>query len=146
MLPFDYLIIKGITEEYFREYSVLGDKMYRIILSKENMLQPEEVKSWIINSDKAVKRAAILLYEQQDPEEKAFGCATKVNDRGFNRYDAPFLQGFAEKAIHDWDISANEIIKARYKLIKYAKQIADITNEKADIQLEWDFSKHFKKV
>lgn len=120
--------------------------MYRVVLSKEDMLQPEEVKRWILNSDKAVKRAAIVLYEQQDGDEKAYGFSTKVNDRGFNRYDAPFLQGFAEKAIHDWEISAKELMTARYKLVKYAKQIAELTNEKRDIQYEWDFSKKYKKV
>ena len=37
----------------------IGDKMYRIILSKEDMLQPETVKKWIINNDKAVKRGTL---------------------------------------------------------------------------------------
>ena len=40
--------------------------MYRIILSKEDMLQPEVVKKWIMNNDKAVKKAAVVLYQQQD--------------------------------------------------------------------------------
>lgn len=119
--------------------------MYKVILSKDDMVKPEEVKTWILHNDKAVKRAAIVLYQEQDSDEKAYGCSTKVNDRGFNRFDAPYLQYFAERAIGDLELSANEIIKARFKLIKYAKQIADITNSKKNIQYEWDFSKHFKK-
>jgi len=123
----------------------VGDKMYRIILSKKDMLQPEVVKKWIINNDKAVKRAAIVLYNQQDGEEKAYGTAIKVNNRGFNRFDAPFLMMFAEKCISDCELTANEIIEARHRLIKYAKQIADITNAKKPIQLEFDLSRYIKK-
>lgn len=117
---------------------------YKIVPSKDDMLQPQQVKMWILNNDAAVKRAAIVIYSQQDDEEKAYGCSTKLNDRGFNRYDASFLQGFAEKAIHGWEISANDIIKARHKLIKYAKQIADITNRKKDVQLEFDLRKYYE--
>lgn len=118
--------------------------MYRIILSKEDMLQPEVVKKWILNSDKAVKRAAIVLYNQQDGEEKAYGTAVKVNDRGFNRFDAPFLMMFAEKCLCNCELTANEIIEARHKLIKYSKQIANITNAKNPVQLEWDLKKYYK--
>ena len=120
--------------------------MIRIKLSDKDLLKPEEVKKWILTNDAAVKRAAVVLYEQQDGEEKAYGCSTKVNDRGFNRFDAPYLQGFAEKVLHNWDISARELMKARYKLLKYSKQIANITNAKKDIQLEWDFSEYYEKV
>lgn len=118
--------------------------MIRIKLCEDDMLKPEQVRKWILYNDKAVKRAAIVLYSEQDSDEKAYGCSIKVNDRGFNRYDSAFLQGFAEKCIHNWDISYKELNKARYKLLKYSKQIATIANSKKPIQYEWDLSKYYK--
>lgn len=118
--------------------------MYRIILSKDDMLQPEVVKKWIMNNDKAVKKAAIVIYQQQDGDEKAYGFSTKVNNRGFNRVDAPFLMEFAERCISGCEIPAKTLIKARYLLVKYSTQIANITNAKKNIQYEWDLKDYYR--
>ena len=111
---------------------------YKIIPSKDELLTKEIVRFWILNNDEAVKRAAVIIYDQQTDEEKNDGVSLYENDIGFNRYDSKFLSDFAIRCKLKKNIKPKQIIEARYKVLKYSGQVAKITNNKKDIQLQWD--------
>lgn len=112
-------------------------KQIKVVPSKDDMLTKEMVRDWILYSDAAVKRAAIVIYEQQTRDEKRAGISLKENKKGFNKVDARELSDFAIRCIHNKQISIKKLQRARSKLLKYSQQIADITNAKKNIQLEW---------
>lgn len=112
-------------------------KEIKIIPSKSQLLTKDVVRFWILNNDEAVKRAAIIIYDQQTDDEKHTGASLYENDIGFNRFDSKELSEFAVRCKLG-NVKPKQIISARYKLLKYSGQIAEITNKKKDIQLEWD--------
>jgi len=99
-----------------------------------------EVKVAIMTNDKAVMKAAMILYNEQNPEEQTGYKSLVENKRGFNKLDAPELTYFARTCISKKGNKTSEIKKVRYMLVKYSTQIAKITNEKKDLQLEWRFN------
>lgn len=109
----------------------------RIKECRSCLLHPQEVKHWIAYNDKAVKRAAILIYDQMKDEEKVAYQALENDKIGFNKYDAPFMIAFAERCKTNKNVSEDDVEKARLRLMKYADQIAKHVNKKRDVQYEW---------
>ena len=116
-------------------------KIAKVVLSKAEVLTKEEVKKLIATNDNAVMKAALVIYRQQTSEEQSLGYSNENNYKGFNRYDAPELSAFAAGIELNKGAYKKDINKYRYRLMKYAQQIADITNDKRDIQYEWEFKK-----
>ena len=109
----------------------------QIVPSKDGLLTKEMVRNWILYSEAAVKRAAIVIYDQQTAEEQTHGLSLEENNKGFNKVDARELSEFAVRCKTNKPITVKQMNDARYKLLKYAQQIADITNAKKNIQMEF---------
>lgn len=90
--------------------------------------QKEDILSLIKNRDDAVIQGILTLYENQVCWEKHNRLASIKNGRGFNKFDAKRLSELAEGFKCDREPTKREISIARRKLIKYAGQLAKITN------------------
>lgn len=112
--------------------------MIKISLCKDEMLTKEEVRDLIATNNRAVMKAVLLLYHQQTEEEKYKGCSIEYNNKGFSRYDSAELSAFAVSIEKHNGASIKDINKYRYRLLKYSQQIANIVNNKRDIQYQWE--------
>ena len=102
------------------------------------MLTKEQVRNLIATNNNAVMKAALLLYHQQTEEEQYKGCSMEYNNKGFNRYDSVELSAFAASIEEHKGAYTKDINKYRYRLLKYSQQIANIVNNKRDIQYQWE--------
>jgi hypothetical protein len=90
----------------------------------------EEIKTMLVQSDKAVLRAVVAIFKYQTDMEKASHHTNNTNGVGFNKCDAPLLSSFAEQIIRRGALSDKQMIYARKKICKYAGQLANIANGK----------------
>ena len=112
-------------------------KAISIKLNEEEMLTANEVKDLISTNDVAVMKAAILLYNKQLPSEQKGYVSLENNKCGFSRFDAPRLTAFAKHCIERKGCDKKTINQMRFVLLKYSSQIANIENDKRDIQYKW---------
>ncbi len=97
------------------------------------------IRNLLARNDKAVKRAVIVLSKEQDADEINAGASLRVNGKGFNRYDSPYLTEMAIRIKHGQVLTNEEMIVTRQKVKKYAKQLTQIANDKAEfVQLRWN--------
>ena len=94
------------------------------------MWTKEQMLDLIKNNNQAVLRAIIVLYDRQTPEEKAKGEAIEDNFIGFSGYDSKYLGDLAKQLLKEKRIKRDDFWRARYRLRKYAGQLAEIANEK----------------
>lgn len=106
---------------------------------------PETIKELLSNSNAAVERALVVLYERQTADEQASQSTSHQNGMGFGAFDAEILSSFAcqvnAKLGQHSDylgrarklgecLSAKQMELARKKVVRYAKQLALVANEK----------------
>lgn len=90
------------------------------------------IKALLARSDKAVKRALVVLYDRQTQDEKRSDTTKYHNNRGFNHGDAKALSRWARYVIYGRELWPSTITQARRRLMKYAGQLAVIANEKME--------------
>ncbi len=95
----------------------------------------EDVKALLTTSDRAVKRALVVIWENQTAMEQASNETRENNGIGFNGVDAFILSQFVEQMQKkgteqglDWKMGAawlspKQMIIARKKVMKYSGQI-----------------------
>jgi hypothetical protein len=82
-------------------------------------------------SDKAVCRAVLAIYEKQTENEQATDSTAEQNGVGFNGADAGFGSSLAKQYAERGSLSPRQIACARKMMRKYAGQLAEIANAKA---------------
>lgn len=87
-----------------------------------------EIEQLLNNSDKAVIRGVIAIYERQTAEEQNIGDTKVLNGIGFNGADAKFLSYCATYAKNKGTLSGEFLNKARTRIKKYRRQLTDIAN------------------
>ncbi len=80
-------------------------------------------------SDKAVVRALLTIYDFQTEDEKASHTTSKDNNVGFSAFDAEFCSDLAEKVKRGWTLSAKQMAVLRNKMKRYHRQLCLIANE-----------------
>ncbi len=82
-------------------------------------------------SDKAVCRAVLAIYDRQTADEQATAATADSNGIGFNGADAGFGSSLAKQYAERGTLSPRQIACARKMMRKYAGQLAEIANAKA---------------
>jgi|TARA_B100000959_G_scaffold167826_1_gene175833 uncharacterized protein (UPF0179 family) len=82
------------------------------------------------NSDKAVERALIVIFNNQEADEQACDMTSKANGIGFTAFDADIFSSFAKHIIKGRSLSVKQMEIARkqdkfgnIKIGKYWKQL-----------------------
>lgn len=101
------------------------------------MYTKEFVAQKIKENDQWLIRGVLAIYERQTDEEQQTRETTENNGVGFNGVDSTILSSFAEQ-IKQWEnntarrfpkpLSDKQLAIARKKMVKYAKQLANIAN------------------
>lgn len=106
----------------------------------------EDVKALLATSDRAVKRALVVIWERQTEAEKASNETHENNGIGFNGVDAFILSRFVEQMQkfgterkQNWKmgeawLSPRQMLIARKKIMKYSGQIHRIMLEKIHVK------------
>lgn len=79
-------------------------------------------------SDEAVRRALIVLYRQQTPEEQGEGMTIEANAKGFNMMDAHYGSELARVVLSGGKLSPRQTSAARGMLMKYLGQLVRLQN------------------
>lgn len=104
---------------------------------------PESIKTLILKADKlsdmAVEKALLVLFDRQTTSEQISQTTNQNNGRGFNAVDAEILSSFACQIQRKQGqgmklgscLSTKQMVLARGKVARYARQLAEVANEKA---------------
>lgn len=98
------------------------------------MWTKEQIVKLLQSNSQAVLRAIIVLYNRQTELEKEFKESNVVNGIGFNCKDSWYLSNLARQLIQFKKISKDDFWRARWRVQKYAQQLADIANEKERVK------------
>ena len=111
-------------------------------------------KSWtkskivnlLANNDRAVERAIVVVYNNQEGDEQAMQSTHKANGVGFTAFDANILSSFAEQINKKRTLSSKQLEIARktdkfgnMKIAKYWKQLqAEIIRKEQKLDIPAD--------
>lgn len=87
-----------------------------------------EVRQRLATEDHLAETALEILYQHQTRRERAVARTIWLNGVGFNQEDAPVLTPLARKVWRGQALSKSELNIARYRLSKYARQVAEYLN------------------
>lgn len=99
---------------------------------------PEAIREKIVTDNRMVERSIVKLFEYQTAAEQATEQTQDHNGVGFNGVDASILSSFAKQIIHQMHsgvrpegrrLSERQLVIARKKLMKYARQLAGLVNK-----------------
>lgn len=90
----------------------------------------EDMKMLLESRNDAVTRAIVVLYTYQTKAEQQTGETIQYNRVGFNGTDGGILSSFAEQLNKGRKLSEKQMTIAKKKILKYAGQLAKISNEK----------------
>ena len=88
----------------------------------------EEIKTLLEQSDKAVARAILAIYNRQTVDEKNIKETTANNGIGYNGIDANFMSSLAQFYQSKGFLSSGQIKYGRKAIMKYAGQLTEIAN------------------
>jgi hypothetical protein len=91
----------------------------------------DRILALLNESDTAVCRAVLAIYEKQTADEQATASTAENNGIGFNGADAGFGSSLAKQYAERGSLSPRQIACARKMMRKYANQLAEIANAKA---------------
>ena len=101
-------------------------------------LTKNEVVELILNNDRAVERALIVLFNRQTETEKASNTTRQWNDIGFTHADARWGCRNAKQVLGGRHLYPNQLAywrklnkKGTPKLAKYWRQLSEAAAEKA---------------
>ena len=87
---------------------------------------PEEARDLLANSDDAVEKALLMLYENQEDDEKAVKDTVHVNGMGFNKPDSGYGSFLAQQVQGGKHLTAGQTEAARGMLYKYKGQLVGL--------------------
>jgi len=88
----------------------------------------QEIVEMLKNSDHAVERAILAIYNRQTESEKNVDAAIVDNGIGFSGADASSGSYIAKWILSGRKISGKFVDKARHIAIKYRRQLVSIAN------------------
>lgn len=91
----------------------------------------EDFKVRLMNDQKWIERAILVLYDRQTREEQRAERAIEHNGVGFTGPDSHIMTYYAEWLRAGKHLSGRHLAAARTRVVKYAGQLAKIANEKA---------------
>lgn len=95
------------------------------------------LKDLVKTNDRALKKAIILVYNNQTLEEKNWGTSIDRNNTGFDKIDAYEMGRIARKIEDGKSLTKGELAKSRNKMRKYWKQLMIISKKKAELISVW---------
>lgn len=87
-----------------------------------------EIRKLIETNDKMVEHSILQLYACQTSDEQTTGETIHHNGVGFNGCDATLLTSFAKWLLDGRHLTFKQMLYARKKVVKYAKQLTEIAN------------------
>lgn len=91
----------------------------------------DEITTLLNTNDGFLCRAVVKIYERQTLDEQSNDTTSNNNGIGFNGIDAFILSRFAKFFADKKYLSPKQIVVARRKMLKYAKQLTTIANEQS---------------
>jgi ssDNA-binding Zn-finger/Zn-ribbon topoisomerase 1 len=91
----------------------------------------EAIIDLINTREDAVLKGIVIIYNRQTTDEQVTRDTKYLNGRGFNGFDAEFGSSLAVQVIDKHYLSIKQMEFARRLLRKYAGQLAEVANEKA---------------
>lgn len=88
----------------------------------------DSIKQLLMDSDKAVMRGIVAIYNRQTDLEQSCDTTHDSNGVGFNGPDAPFLSSLAKQILDRGYLTGGQLEIARKKMLKYSRQLAEIAN------------------
>ena len=95
----------------------------------------EEIRELLKESDKAVERAILLIYNRQTPDEQSSKETLASNGVGYNGFDANFMSSLAQFYQVEGRLSAGQLKYGRKAIMKYAGQLVDIANNRVNSEI-----------
>ena len=95
---------------------------------EEKIWTIEEIRALLAESDKAVARAILVIYNRQTATEQSIKATTDHNGVGYNGVDANFMSSLAQFYQAKGFLSAGQIKYGRKAIMKYAGQLTEIAN------------------
>lgn len=104
----------------------------------------ESIKTLLSTSLPAIERAILVIYERQTLDEKATESTSHNNGVGFSAVDAEILSSFAAQIQRKQGrgvalgacLSEKQMVIAKKRMLVYARQLAEVANEKAGLSQE----------
>jgi len=97
-------------------------------LTEVKIWTTEEIKALLAESDKAVARAILAIYNRQTEDEQAIKETTDHNGVGYNGVDANFMSSLAQFYQSKGFLSSGQLKYGRKSIMKYAGQLTEIAN------------------
>ena len=97
-------------------------------MTEQKIWTIEEIKALLAESDKAVARAILAIYNRQTEDEQTIKETTDHNGIGYNGVDANFMSSLAQFYQSKGFLSAGQLKYGRKKIMKYAGQLTEIAN------------------
>ena len=97
-------------------------------MTEQKIWTIEEIKALLAESDKAVARAILAIYNRQPADEKIVKETSASNGIGYNGVDANFMSSLAQFYQSKGFLSAGQLKYGRKKIMKYAGQLTEIAN------------------
>lgn len=88
------------------------------------------IKHQLANNDKWMLKGLVTIYSYQTESEKAVNITQEDNGVGFNGPDSEILSSFAKFYMSAGFLTAKQLIIARRRMIKYARQLDGIAQRK----------------
>ena len=97
-------------------------------MTEQKIWTTEEIKALLAESDKAVARAILAIYNRQTEDEQTIKETTDHNGIGYNGIDANFMSSLAQFYQTKGFLSSGQLKYGRKAIMKYAGQLTEIAN------------------
>jgi hypothetical protein len=97
-------------------------------MAEQKIWTAEEIKVLLAESDKAVARAILAIYNLQTADEQSIKETTEHNGVGYNGVDANFMSSLAQFYQSKGFLTAGQLKYGRKAIMKYAGQLTTIAN------------------
>ena len=97
-------------------------------MTEQKIWTIEEIRELLKESDKAVARAILAIYNRQTEDEQTIKETTDHNGIGYNGVDANFMSSLAQFYQSKGFLSAGQLKYGRKAIMKYAGQLTEIAN------------------
>ena len=88
-----------------------------------------KIKQLLLRNDEAVKRALIIIYNNQTEDEKSSAETSKDNGIGFTGADAFILTQYAKWLLEKDYLTEKQLNATRKRIVKYTRQILEHMKE-----------------
>lgn len=99
----------------------------------------EFIRYKVSSDDRWALRALIVIYNEQNEDEKLYGVANKQNGRGFGKIDASRMCPLAERYKRKHYLTPYDMITIHRVMKKYSRQLFDLSDKS---KLESAYRKH----